>query len=162
MGTDNHIIGERGGPVSINSRLELGLSIFLIVLFLIPIGVVILVAEESPFHQVSGEPVNEAAQATGIRVASVKDSTWNLPGAMGGKTYVLTDNAGEVVAVSTQSFDSAESRDAAIRMYNSYPVGRGHPVGSLMVVGQHVIYATPAQSDIMRRLAPELKKKVLP
>ncbi len=148
--------------MSANSRLELGLHIFLIILFLIPIGVIVFVAEESPFHQVSGEPVNEAAQATGIRVASVRDTSWNLPGALGGKTYVLTDNAGEVVTVSTQAFDSAESRDAAIRMYNSYSVGRGHPVGSLMVVGQHVIYVTPAHSDIMNRLAPELKKKVSP
>ena len=148
--------------MSTNSRLELGLHIFLIILFLIPIGVIMFVAEESPFHQVSGEPVNEAAQATGIRVASVKDTSWNLPGAMGGKTYVLTDNTGEVVTVSTQAFDSAESRDAAIRMYNANPVGRGQPVGSLVVVGQHVIYVTPAHSDIMRRLAPELKKKVSP
>jgi hypothetical protein len=146
--------------MSTTSRLELGLHIFLIIVFLIPVGVIILVAEESPFHQVSGEPVNEVAQATGIRVASVRDSTWDLSGATGGKTYVLTDNAGEVVTVYTQAFDSAESRDAAIRMYNSYPVGRGRPVGSLMVVGQHVIYVTPAQSDIMMRLAPELKKKV--
>ncbi len=146
--------------MSTNSRLELGLHIILIIVFLIPIGVIILVAEESPFHQVSREPVNEVAQATGITVTSVQDSTWNLPGATGGKTFVLTDNAGEVVTVSTQAFDSAESRDAAIRMYNSYSVERGHPVGSLMVVGQYVIYVTPAQSDIMKRLVPELKKKV--
>jgi hypothetical protein len=146
--------------MSTNSRLELGLHIFLIIVFLTPIGVIIFVAEEAPFHHVSGEPVTEAAQATGVRVASVKDISWNLPGAMGGKTYVLTDNAGEMVTISTQAFDSAESRDAAIRMYNSYSVGRGHPVGSLMVVGQHVIYVTHAQSDIMMRLAPELKKKV--
>lgn len=144
--------------MSTNSRLELGLHIFLIIVFLLPIGVIILVAEESPFHHVSDEPVNEVAQATGITVTSVKDLTWNLSGSTGGKTFVLTDNAGEVVTVYTQAFDSAESRDAAIRMYNSYPVGRGHPVGSLMVVGQYVIYVTPAQSDIMGRLAPELKK----
>jgi hypothetical protein len=120
--------------------------------------VIILVAEESPFHQVSGEPVNEVVQATGITITSVKDSIWNLSGSTGGKTFVLTDTAGEVVTVYTQAFDTAESRDAAIRMYNSYPVGRGHPVGSLIVVGQHVIYVTPAHSDIFNRLAPELKK----
>jgi len=145
-----------------NSPLDLWLSIFLTILFLIPVGVIIFVAEESPYIRVSGEPVNEAAQATGVTVTSVKDSTWNLPGATGGKTYVLTDNAGEVVTVSTQAFDSAESRDAVIRMYNAHPVGRGQPVGSLVVVGQYVIYVTPAHSDILNRLAPELKKKVSP
>jgi hypothetical protein len=148
---------ERRAAMSTSSRLELGLSLFLIIVFLIPVGVIILVTEESPFHPVSGEPVNDAAQVTGITITSVKDSTWNLSGSNGGKTFVITDNAGEVVTVYTQAFDSAESRDAAIRIYNSYPVGRGHPVGSLMVVGQHVVYVTPAHSDIFNRLAPELK-----
>ncbi|MCX6692488.1 MAG: hypothetical protein NTW33_10710 [Methanoregula sp.] len=146
--------------MSTYSRLELGLSIFLTILFLIPVGVIIFVAEESPYHQVSGEPLNEAAQATGITVTSVKDSTWNLPGATGGKTYVLTDNTGEIVTVSTQSFDSSESREAAIRIYNAQSVGRGKPVGSLVVLGQHLIYVTPANSEILKRLAPELKKKI--
>jgi hypothetical protein len=157
---EHHSIRERRAAMSTNSRLELGLHIFLIIVFLVPIGVIVFVAEESPFHQVSGEPVNDVAQATGIRIASVKDTAWNLPGALGGKTYVLTDDAGEVVTISTQAFESAESRDSAIRMYNSYSVGRGLPVGSLMVVGQQVIYVTPARSDIMNRLTPELKKKV--
>lgn len=146
--------------MSTNSRLELGLSIFLTILFLIPVGIIIFVAVESPYHQVSGEPVNEAAQATGITVTSVKDSTWNLPGATGGKTYVLTDNTGEVVTISTQSFDSATSRDAAIRLYNAHPVGHGKPVGGLVVLGQQLVYVTPAHSDILTRLAPELKKKI--
>jgi hypothetical protein len=91
-----------------------------------------------------------------------KNTTWNLPGTTGGKTYVLTDNNGEVVTVSTQSFDSAESREAAIRIYNAQSVGRGKPVGSLVVLGQHLIYVTPAHSGILERLAPELKKKPLP
>ena len=144
--------------MSTNSRPGPGLSLFLIIMFLIPVGLIMVVAEESPFHQVSGEPVNEVVQATGITITSVKDSTGNLSGSTGGKTFVLTDTAGEVVTVYTQAFDTAESRDAAIRMYNSYSVGRGHPVGSLMVVGQYVIYVTPAHSDIFNRLAPELKK----
>jgi hypothetical protein len=100
-------------------------------------------------------------QATGITITSVKDSIGILPGSTGGKTFVLTDNTGEVVTVYTQAFDTAESRDAAIRLYNSYPVGRGHPVGSLMVVGQHVIFVTPAHSNILNLLAPELKNKGL-
>ncbi|MDP2795907.1 MAG: hypothetical protein Q8N94_00165 [Methanoregula sp.] len=148
--------------MSTYSRLELWLSIFLVILFLIPVGVIIFVSEESPYHQVSGEPVNEAALATGITVASVKDTTWNLPGATGGKTYVLTDNSGEVVTVSTQTFDSGEAREAAIRLYNAHPVGRGKPVGSLVVLGEHLVYVTPANSDILTRLAPELKKKISP
>jgi hypothetical protein len=143
--------------MSTYSRLEIGLFIFLIIVALLPFGLILVVAAESSYHQVSGEPVSEAAQATGITIASVKDSTWNIPGATGGKIYILTDNSGETVTVSTQAFDSAESRDAAVRLYNAHPVGRGLPVGSLVVIGQHVIYTTPAHSKILERLAPGLK-----
>jgi hypothetical protein len=144
------------------TRLEIGLFIFLIAMVLLPLGLVLVVAEESPYHQVSGEPVNEAALATGITVTSVKDTTWNLPGASGGKIYVLTDNNGEVVTVSTQSFDSAQSREAAIRLHNAHQVGRGKTVGSLIVLGQQLIYVTPANSNILKNLAPELKKRAAP
>ena len=144
------------------SKLEVGLLIFLIVVALLPFVLILVIAEESPYHTVSGEPVNEAALATGITVTSVKDTTWNLPGATGGKIYVLTDNTGEVVTVSTQSFDSAQSREAAIRLHNAHQVGRGKPVGSLIVLGQQLVYVTPANSDILKKLAPELKKKISP
>ena len=144
------------------TRLEIGLLVFLVLMTLIPMGVIFVAIAESPYYLVSGEPVNDAALATGITVTSVKDSTWNLPGALGGKTYVLTDGSGETVTVATQSFDSAESRDAAVRTYNAQSVGRGKPVGSLVVLGQHLIYVTPAHSSILERLAPELKKRVSP
>ncbi|MDP3563893.1 MAG: hypothetical protein Q8R70_05330 [Methanoregula sp.] len=148
--------------MSTYTRLEIGLFIFLIAMVLLPLGLVFIAAEVSPYHQVSGEPVNEAATATGITVASVKDTTWNLPGATGGKTYVLTDKTGETVIVSTQSFESAASRDAAVRSHNAQTVGKGKPVGSLVVLGQHLVYVTPANSDILKRLAPELKKRAAP
>ena len=138
------------------------LFLFIIAVVLMPFIIIIGIAQESPYHQVSGEPVNEAALATGITITSVKDSTWNLPGATGGKIYVLKDNAGETVTIATQSFDSAASREAAIRSYNSQTVGKGKPVGSLVVLGQHLVYVTPAGSDILKRLAPELKKRALP
>lgn len=142
------------------TRLEIVLFLFIIAVVLMPFILIFGIAQESPYHPVSGEPVNEAALATGITVTSVEDSTWNLPGATGGKIYVLTDNNGETVTVATQSFDSAESRDAAVRTYNAQSVGRGKPVGSLVVLGQHVIYVTPAHSSILERLAPELKKRI--
>ena len=146
--------------MSTYSRMEIGLLALIIVIILIPFGLILIAAEESPYYLVSGEPVSDAAKVTGISITSVQDTTWNLPGATGGKTYLLTDNSGEVITVSTQSFDSAESRDAAIHLYNAHPVGHGKPVGSLVVLGQHLIYVTPANSDILQRLVPELKKRI--
>ncbi|PKL70297.1 MAG: hypothetical protein CVV30_02760 [Methanomicrobiales archaeon HGW-Methanomicrobiales-1] len=148
--------------MSTYTRLEIGLFLLVIMVVLMPFVLIMGIANASPYHQVSGEPVNEAAQATGITVASVRDSTWNLPGAQGGKTYVLTDNTGETISVSTQSFDNAESRDAAVRLHYAQQVGRSKPVGSLVVIGQHLIYVTPANSNILERLAPILKQKISP
>lgn len=147
--------------MTMTPRLEHGLILFLIVMFLIPVGLIIIVSEEVPYRVVSGEPVMEAAQAAGIIVTGVKDATWNLPGATGGKMYTLSDSAGNIVTVSTQGFDSAYSRDAAIRIYNAHPVGKGKPIGSLMIVGHQLVYATPANSPILKQIAPELKKKIL-
>jgi hypothetical protein len=47
---------KRSAAMSTNSRPGPGLSLFLIIMFLIPVGLIMVVAEESPFHQVSGEP----------------------------------------------------------------------------------------------------------
>ncbi|MDD1685811.1 hypothetical protein [Methanoregula sp.] len=139
-------------------RMEHGLVLFLVLMFLIPCAMIIFVSTEVPYRVVPGEPVKDAALAAGITITSVKDTTWNLTGATGGKTYVLTDSSGNTVTMSTQAFDSAESRDAAIRLYNAHPVGRGKPVGSLLVVGQHIVYVTPANSPILEEISGELKK----
>jgi len=140
-------------------RMEHALVLFLILMFLLPVGMIIFVSGEVPFRLVSGEPLREAAQTAGITITSVKDTTWNLSGAVGGKTYTLTDRAGNTATISVQAFDSPASRDAAIRLYNSHPLGRGRPVGSLIVVGQYLVYTTPAGSPILREIAPELQKK---
>ncbi|MGA2918160.1 hypothetical protein [Methanoregula sp.] len=146
--------------MALTLREEHGLAIFLILMFLIPCVMIIFVAAEVPYSTVSGEPVKDAAIAAGITVTSVKDSTWNLPGATGGKTYVLSDTAGNTVTISTQSFDSADSRDAVIRLYNAHPVGRGHPVGSLIVLGSQLIYVTPANSEILNEIGPALRNRL--
>lgn len=146
--------------MALTLREEHGLAIFLILMFLIPCVMIIFVAAEVPYSTVSGEPVKDAAIAAGITVTSVKDSTWNLPGATGGKTYVLSDTAGNTVTISTQSFDSADSRDAVIRLYNAHPVGRGRPVGSLIVVGSQLVYVTPANSEILNEIGPALRNRL--
>ena len=137
---------------------EIGLAVLLVVLFLIPSLMLGLLYGESPYHVVPGEPVKEAADAAGISVVSVKGTLWNLTGALGGKTYVLTDPEGDTATISAQAFDSADSRDAAVRLYNTNAPGKGRQIGSLIVVGQYLIYATPANSPIFAKLAPALQQ----
>jgi len=147
--------------MNMTPRMEYGLVLFLILVFLMPCAVVVFVSEEVPFRIIPGEPVKDAAEAAGITITRVKDTSWNLPGAIGGKTYILSDRAGNLVTVSTQAFDSAESRDAAILLYNAHPLGRGKPVGNLLVVGQHLVYVTPANSEILQEIALQIKKTVV-
>jgi hypothetical protein len=139
---------------------EIGLVLLVAALFILPCLLLGLIYEAEPYHMVAGEPVKEAADAAGISVVSVKGTLWNQTGAVGGKTYTLTDPAGDTAIIATQAFDSAESRDAAIRLYNSHPIGKGKPVGSMIVVGQYIVYATPSNSPIFAKLVPALQQAV--
>ncbi|MFA4877858.1 MAG: hypothetical protein WC586_10615 [Methanoregula sp.] len=139
--------------------LEHALILFIVLVFLLPCGLIIIISQESAYFQVSGNPVEDAAQLKGITITSMKDTNWNLPGSVGGKTYILADQNGNTLKIETQSFDSAGDRDAFIRSYNAHPVGHGKPVGSLVVVGQQVVYVTPANSPILKEIAPVLKAK---
>jgi hypothetical protein len=132
--------------------------LILILIFLVPIGWILVFAAAEPYHVVSGEPIRDAAQAAGIKVVNATDFTWPVPGATGGKTYTLSDENGNIYTVQSQSFDSVASRDAAIQVYNSQTVGRGRPVGKLIIVGNNLLYVTPYTSEILKRIAPELKK----
>jgi len=132
--------------------------LILIVIFLLPIGWMLVFYSAEPYHVVSGEPLRDAAQAAGIKVVSATDSTWPVAGATGGKTYTLSDENGNIYPVQTQLFDSAESRDAAIQVFNAQSVGRGRPVGKLIIVGNHLVYVKPYTSEILKRIAPELQK----
>jgi hypothetical protein len=135
-----------------------GVILILILIFLIPIGWILVFSTAEPYHVVSGEPLRDAAQAAGIKVVNATNSTWPVPGAIGGKTYTLSDENGNIYTVQSQSFDSAASRDAAIQVYNAQTVGRGRPVGKLIIVGNHLLYVKPYTSAILKRIAPELQK----
>ena len=136
--------------------------LILILIFLVPIGWILVFSAAEPYHVVSGEPLRDAAQAAGIKVVNATDSTWAVPGASGGKTYTLSDENGNIYTVQSQSFDSAASRDAAIQVYNAQSVGRGRPVGKLFIVGNNLIYVKPYTSVILKRIAPELQKLQAP
>jgi hypothetical protein len=136
--------------------------LILILIFLVPVIWIVVLYPAEPYHVVSGEPLRDAAQAAGIKVVSATDSTWPVPGATGGKTYTLSDENGNIYTVQSQSFTSAGSRDAAIQVFNAQSVGRGKPVGKLIIVGNHLLYVKPYTSEILKRIAPELQKLKAP
>ena len=134
----------------------LAVLLVLTMIVVFPVGWVIIAFPESPYRPLSGEPVKEAAESAGIRVVNVTDTTWHLPGATGGNTYVLEDGEGNRMVIRTQAFDSPDSRDAAVLAYSGHMVGRGRPAGTMIVAGNHVIHAGPDPGNIFGRFAPGL------
>jgi hypothetical protein len=137
---------------------ETAVIIILIVFVLVPFALVALFFPAQPPYTVSGEPVHEASQAAGITVVNVTNVTWPMAGATGGRIYVLADQAGNSVNIQTQSFDSAESRDAAVQTLAAQSVGKGRTIGTLIVIGNHLIYAGPDPGGILNKIGPELRK----
>ncbi len=133
--------------------------LILILVILLPIGWIMVVLPAEPYHVVQGEPLREAVENSGIHIVSAIDYNLPISGATGGKIYTISDINGNFFTIHTQSFDSVESRDAAIQLHNAQSAGRGKPVEDVMVVGNHIIYAKPHMSEIIRQVLPELQKK---
>jgi hypothetical protein len=138
---------------------EGALIIILVVFILVPFGLVLLTFPAQPHSIVSGEPVREAAHAAGITVENVTNTSWPLSGAIGGRSYILADQMGNTVIIQTQSFDSAQSRDAAIQTFAAQSVGKGRPIETLVVIGNHLVVVGPDPGGILNRIGPELRMK---
>lgn len=130
--------------------------IILVVFFMVPFGLILLSAPAEPYYLVTGEPVREAAAAAGFHIVTTTDVQWPIPGATGGKTYVLEDAAGHELVIRTQRFDSGESRDAVVRTYHATAAGRGRPAGFLIVRGQELISIIPDREGLGSRIGQEL------
>ncbi|MBN2735213.1 MAG: hypothetical protein JXQ82_10235 [Methanomicrobiaceae archaeon] len=145
-----------------NEKTEIAIAAIILVaaIILIPIGIAGFMHNAQPYRIIEGEPVKDAAIAAGLSVCSVSDTLSDLPGAAGGKTYVISDNCAdptETIRVETQAFDSEESRDAAIKIYNSKTIGKLKGSGNLIVAGQYLVYIN-GNSELFGRISNELKK----
>jgi hypothetical protein len=138
---------------------ETAAIVILLVFVLVPFAMIALAYPAEQYHRVSGEPVRDAAEASGIRVTNVTPITWPLKGAIGGNTYTLSDEAGNTLVIQTQKFASARARDGAVMVFSAQSAGKGRPVGTLIVAGDHLIYVAPDNAGIMARIGPELRKR---
>jgi hypothetical protein len=137
----------------------------ILLVFFIPIGLIIVSVPAQPYRPIGVEPLREAAIAAGVTVCNVTDTHWNVPGATGGKTYIISDNCAALtpentVIIQVQGFDSMESRDAAVISHHSQTINHAGPVGKLLVYGQYVAYIeAPPNSEVVRKIADELRKE---
>lgn len=145
-----------------NEKTEIAIAALILVacIILIPIGMAAVMHNPEPFRIIGGEPLKDAAVAAGLSVCNVTDTVPNLPGATGGRIYILSDNCEspyETIRVETLAFDSGVSRDAAIIRYYSGTMGKSKSAGHLVVFGQYLIY-TNGNSKLFGCISNELKK----
>jgi hypothetical protein len=132
--------------------------VILMVVF-IPIGALMVMTSPEPYHVTTGTQLREAADTTGLKIIQDLNVTLRLPGATGGHSYMVEDKDGNTFTIFTQSFDSEESRDAAIKAHNAQAVGKGRPLGELIVIGDQLIYIHPTSGAVRKTIVPELLKK---
>ena len=140
---------------------------FIFMIFMIPIGLCFITFPTATYTVSATNPLAAAVQAAGASICSTADTQWDVAGATGGKTYVISYNCNHqtstnTITVQVQAFDSQESRDGAVLTYNTMYVGRGKPVGNLFAYNQYLIYVTPPNTDLMRSIGAELQKMVAP
>ena len=145
--------------MSKTDNVTLTILIILILIFMLPLGWVMVAFPAEPYRIVMGEPISEAVQNAGLTIVNATNVTWNFPGALGGKVYVLKDKSGNMLTIQTQLFDSPGSRDAAIQAHSAQSVGKGKPIGTIVVIGQEIVYIPPDQGGILINLGPELLKQ---
>jgi len=137
---------------------------FVCMIFLIPIGLCFYSAPPADTYTTLPEdPLLTAVAAAGATICDTTDTQWDVPGAEGGTTYVIStdcraQSSANTITVQVQAFDSVESRDAAVQTYNTMTVGRGKPVGNLFAYGQYLIYVTPPNTALMKQIGAELQK----
>ena len=130
--------------------------LIIVAIALVPISIIALTHTAHPYYIHSGEPVLDAADAAGIGLVYTEDVFWSLPGAQGGKIYILGDKQGNMLNIQTQTFESEETRNAAIVTYSMHVPGRGKPYGTLVVIGDHLISISHDEGGIYKKIAPYL------
>jgi hypothetical protein len=160
--------GSGKGPVSEKKTSGSGSILAIGVVFMIliiPIGLCFYTAPPAESYPVTlyEDPLLDAVHSAGATICDTTNTQWDVPGATGGKTYVVSSdcksqNSANTITVQIQAFDSQESRDAAVMMYNTMTVGKGKPTGNLFAYNQYLIYVTPPNTPLMKSIGAELQK----
>jgi hypothetical protein len=145
-----------------HKNMEIGAVIVVIMIILLPFGWILLSHEPpGPFtKETSIENIKDAMIRAGVVLCSEKENTWDVPGALGGKTYTISTDCKAVdqspdIIIHVQKFSSEETRDAAIRGFNSQT--RGKPNGVILTHGPYVILLQgPLHGDVASKIKEQL------
>lgn len=135
--------------------------ILVLAIILLPVSVAVLAHGTDPYRIIEGNPIEIAAEAAGLVICNETETSWNIAGLTKGMTYTISDNCAnptETIRLDVLSFDNAEARDAAILAYHSNTIGKNHPHGNLIVLGQYLIFVNYSGSSLLDTISKELGK----
>ncbi|GAB6286862.1 MAG: hypothetical protein STSR0009_30650 [Methanoregula sp.] len=133
---------------------EWAVIVIILVVIALPIGAIMVFATPEPFHVITGDIISDAANNAGLMVVSSTNGTLMFQGATAGKSYTVADREGHLSLLYVQAFDSEESRNSAIRLYNAHSVAKGKPPGDLIIVGDTLVYIPASSASIKQWILP--------
>jgi hypothetical protein len=142
--------------------MEIAGVILVVMIIMLPFGWILLSQEPAgPFtKETSVEKIKDAMIRAGIVLCSEKENTWDVPGAQGGMTYIISADCKAVdqspdITIHVQKFASEETQNAAIRGFNAQT--RGKPNGVILTHGPYVILLQgPLHGDAASKIKEQL------
>lgn len=129
----------------------------IILVIAIPIGAILVFSTHEPYQIITGDIISDAAHNAGLTVVGSINSSLHYPGATTGKSYTISDMDGRLYVIHVQKFDSENSRDGAVRLYNAHSVAKGRPPGELIIVGDTLVYIPAPSAPIKQLVVPWIK-----
>jgi hypothetical protein len=129
----------------------------IILVIAIPLGAILVFATHEPYQIITGDIISDAAHNAGLTVVGSTNSSLNFPGATTGKSYTISDKDGRQYVIFVQKFDSENSRDGAVRLYNAHSVAKGRPPGEIIIVGDSIIYVPSPSGPIKNIMLSGIK-----
>jgi hypothetical protein len=145
-----------------------GSILFAVMIIILPMGWVLISSEPpGPYIKTESSRVQAALEATGLNLCQQTESTWQVSGALGGNSILVSDDcsegfSGEAIYIHTQNFDSVETRDAAVRLIQrSITIkalnGAVYTYGSYVIAIQGSAGGEPVQ-EVVERVTSQLQR----
>jgi len=127
-----------------NNTIKVVSILFAFMIIVLPMGWMLVSTEPpGPYFATESSQVQAALKATGLNLCEQTESKWQLSGAQGGNSILISDDcsvqdSGKAIYIHTQKFDSSQNRDAAVRLVQK-SINMNDINGAVYTYGSYVI-----------------------
>jgi|GEM_PF-1071842 len=120
--------------------------VIIVVLMVIglPMGWILLSNEPpGPYFVTDSDKIKTTLKEAGLTICSMTEYKWNVKGAMGGESMIISDDCSaqmtpETIKVYTQNFDSVQDRNSAVSLIQT-SINQKDINGGVYTYGSYVI-----------------------